>query len=350
MAFQEASANALAGVLGSLISNTIMWPLERIRMEMQIQGKKIHDTDKDTNKNEIINQSIVKDTTIPGSKEYTPAEDNKILDFPSKPAESSIIDSVKDSINTILEVKPTRENNVVNTIALILRDEGFSGLYKGLKSALFSLSISQAIFFYIYAFLKHIYIKRNDIKRLGPLENLIIASVAGAINATLTTPLWVVNMRLTTQKHGQYKGMLDCFQKIYQKEGLDGLFSGLLPALILVSNPAIQFVTYEQMLRIIIVNKYGGAASKVTSMEFFFLGAFAKSCATLVTYPYLTVKSRLQHGEVGFTKVTNELWQNEGLAGFYHGLGPKFLQTVLNAALMFATYEKFLEWSRILLK
>jgi hypothetical protein len=68
-------------------------------------------------------------------------------------------------------------------------------------------------------------------------------STAGAINATVTNPIWTVNSRITVQD-GRYTGFWDCVDKMYQSEGLLGFWRGLAPALMLVSNPAIQFVVY----------------------------------------------------------------------------------------------------------
>ena len=45
----------------------------------------------------------------------------------------------------------------------------------------------------------------------------------------------------------KYKGILDGLIKISQQEGLGSLWSGSLPSLLLVSNPSIQFMVYEQL-------------------------------------------------------------------------------------------------------
>lgn len=41
----------------------------------------------------------------------------------------------------------------------------------------------------------------------------------------------------------------DCFRKIVRQEGTMALWTGTLPSLLLVSNPAIQFIGYESLKR-----------------------------------------------------------------------------------------------------
>lgn len=98
----------------------------------------------------------------------------------------------------------------------------------------------------------------------------------------LTTPMWVVNTRLKLQgakfrnedlHQTQYRGIFgvsrskmavfrisvsvtllclpltDAFTQIISKEGVGTLWNGTLPSLILVLNPAVQFMFYEAMKR-----------------------------------------------------------------------------------------------------
>jgi hypothetical protein len=57
---------------------------------------------------------------------------------------------------------------------------------------------------------------------------------------------------------------------------------------------------------------------KLTSWHYFFLGALGKTIATICTYPYLVVKSRLQAASKstetyqGTTDVLLKIWQQDG--------------------------------------
>jgi hypothetical protein len=85
-----------------------------------------------------------------------------------------------------------------NTLAEIVRKEGWRGLYKGLPATLTAIGISSAVYFFWYHLLMKAATRRS--RSLGTLANLLIAFVAGAINCTCTNPLWVVTSRLQNQR------------------------------------------------------------------------------------------------------------------------------------------------------
>jgi adenine nucleotide transporter 17 len=68
---------------------------------------------------------------------------------------------------------------------------------------------------------------------------------------------------------------------ILQKEGLLGLYSGAKAALVLVINPIIQYAIFEKAKQKVQDKR------PLTGLDFFFLGAFSKLCATIIMYPYM---------------------------------------------------------------
>jgi adenine nucleotide transporter 17 len=148
------------------------------------------------------------------------------------------------------DAHPKEEVTVVSCIKHIWRTKGVTGFYQGIESALYGTCASQLVFFYLYSFLKSAHARRGG--ALGPLENTAIASISGAINALLTSPIWLVNTRIAVQKADvpaadRLNGLCDGMAKIARREGVAALWDGIAPALVLVSNPVIQFVCYEQV-------------------------------------------------------------------------------------------------------
>ena len=64
-------------------------------------------------------------------------------------------------------------------------------------------------------------------------------------------------------------------------EGIAGLYSGVMAALVLVINPIIQYTVFEQ------VKAKVAKMKELSNLDFFLLGAFSKLCATGITYPYM---------------------------------------------------------------
>uniref|UniRef100_H2S005 Solute carrier family 25 member 17 n=1 Tax=Takifugu rubripes TaxID=31033 RepID=H2S005_TAKRU len=178
----------------------------------------------------------------------------------------------------------------------------------------------------------------------------------GVVSVLLTSPLWVVNTRLKVQGlrcyskdvlPTRYSGFMDAIVQITSQEGVAALWSGTFTSLLLVSNPAIQFMVYEGLKRTFLL------FPKLSSVEFFIIGALAKAVATIVTYPLQTIQSILRVGLLQLKKTLFSLlsilhlcflsfkhsFRNDGVLGLFSGLEAKLLQTVLTAALMFLIYE-----------
>lgn len=145
----------------------------------------------------------------------------------------------------------------------------------------------------------------------------------------------------STASKPRQKTTLDAVREIFAEEGLQGFFKGVVPALILVINPIIQYTVFEKLKASIEKTR------KLSNWDFFWLGAVSKLAATGITYPYIVVKQRMQlksgHDETtryssvldGFQKIL----KYEGVAGFYKGLESKLLQSVLTAAFLFLNKE-----------
>lgn len=237
-----------------------------------------------------------------------------------------------------------------------MAEEGIESLYHGMVPVLQSLCISNFVYFYTFHSLKALNNGASN-DQSGPLRDLVIGMVAGAINVLATTPVWVVNTRMKTrQTHDErkcvrqpYTNLLEGLWYIYRTEGIAGLWAGTIPSLILVSNPALQFMMYESLKR-----RFNRTPQQASVLYYFALGAVAKAFATIVTYPLQLVQTKLRQGRAEQTKakgsttaISNDMVhmfisivRKYGPLGLFRGLEAKLLQTVLTAALMFMAYEK----------
>jgi adenine nucleotide transporter 17 len=91
------------------------------------------------------------------------------------------------------------------------------------------------------------------------------------------------------RKYPQYDGVIDGLVKVSKTEGITGLWSGTLPSLVLVSNPAIQFMIYELLKR---ETQRLLKTQSLSGTVVFMLGAISKSISTIVTYPLQVVQSK----------------------------------------------------------
>ncbi len=82
---------------------------------------------------------------------------------------------------------------------------------------------------------------------------------------------------------------LTTLKSILAEDGPTGLWRGLKPSLVLTVNPAITYGMFERLKSLVL-----SEGAPVGPGKAFALGAASKTLATVVTYPYIMAKTRLQ--------------------------------------------------------
>jgi len=252
-----------------------------------------------------------------------------------------------------LDVIRTHKQVHKGSVQDLIKDEGFSSMYRGLSAVLISLGCSNFVYFYTNNLLK-VLIKQSTGQRDVTIpQNLFIATLAGVVNVLITCPLWVANTRLKLQsskpKEGAkpFLGMWDALTRISKDEGVKALWGGTASSLMLVTNPVIHFVVYDKVKLVITNNSIASGKKHLTSAEIFLIGATAKALATIFTYPIQVAQSR-QRAVVDKTsstfsntfKILYDIFKADGVMGWFAGMNFKLVQTILTAAFQFMCYEK----------
>ncbi|EFJ40234.1 hypothetical protein VOLCADRAFT_69839, partial [Volvox carteri f. nagariensis] len=263
-------------------------------------------------------------------------------------------------------------------------------LYAGLGPNVVESALSSGVYFFFYSKLREqavAWSKRGNSvagaesrsKDIGVLASLLVATIAGACNQLITMPASVVATRMQVSLgpgKQEPECVMDCLlagvnskrrppstretiNSVFKEGGLGAFWKGLLPSMILLANPAVQYMLFEKIKAILKLRTAAGATSvELSAGEVFLAGALAKIGATVVTYPLIVIKARLQasssasvgkgHGGAAAYRATTwgvmvDTARNEGLGGFFKGLRAKILQTALNAALMLMLKEQLHE-------
>lgn len=143
-----------------------------------------------------------------------------------------------------------KQPGIVRTMSAIYRTEGgIFGLYRGLWPTLLGVAPYVALNFQCYEVLKkHLLPVDRDAPSIS--RKLLCGALAGSIAQTVTYPLDVLRrrMQVTGMSSMQYKysGTWDAARTMVRKEGVRGLYKGMIPNYLKVA-PAISisFVTYE---------------------------------------------------------------------------------------------------------
>ncbi|URE34140.1 Mitochondrial carrier protein [Musa troglodytarum] len=275
---------------------------------------------------------------------------------------------------------PSSADGTIYQILQLFKMEGWGGLYSGLKPSLVGTAASQGIYYYFYQVLKNEAEAAAAARKkkglgdgtVGMFSWLVVAAIAGWTHTQAekkimearkeailrefagTTYMEHELVKLDLMKPRPY-GTFHAVREVYHEAGIKGFWKGLIPTLIMVCNPSIQFMIYETSLKHLRSKRTGTkhGDKNVTALEVFLLGALAKLGATVATYPLLVVKSRLQaKQEIGRNAMSRytgtvdailKMIRYEGLRGFYKGMGTKIVQSVFAASVLFMVKEEFVK-------
>lgn len=159
---------------------------------------------------------------------------------------------------------------------------------------------------------------------------------------------------------GAYQSFMSGATQILRTEGIPGFYRGLVPALFGVSHGAFQFMAYEKLksyrLRLSATGgSAGGRSGEFTNVELLLISGLSKTFAGCITYPYQVLRTRLQlqaYNADASTKTAlarstyrgvldamRQIWAQEGVSGFYKGLGPSLVRVLPSTWVVFLVYE-----------
>ncbi|RAL48812.1 hypothetical protein DM860_001132 [Cuscuta australis] len=211
---------------------------------------------------------------------------------------------------------------VYDALRTILKEEGWTALYRGIWPSLFLLSYSSTI-------------------DSGPRRSFTL--LVGQLLADKGRDIRVPRSPHTIQEdspncttHGLHLFVPHSHQQ--------------------VSHGAIQFTAYEELRKLLIDFKSRRTNKRsndelLNSLDYSFLGGSSKVAAILSTYPFQVIRSRLQqrpsidgiHRYTDSLHAVKETARFEGIRGFYKGITANLLKNVPASAVTFVVYENVLK-------
>ncbi|KAI0925620.1 hypothetical protein AcV5_008306 [Taiwanofungus camphoratus] len=298
------------------------------------------------------------------------------------------LDVVKTRIQASTEdANGNREKlSIVSALMRILKEEGIAGYYRGFGATMLNTFSMQYAYFFFYSFVRTSYITRlasrlpkgSKAPPLSTAAELILGAIAGALAQIFTIPVAVIatrqqigrsldrrrravsqsgpvqdkdvekaeetGTRTETQDQAYDDSFLGVAREIIDEEGVGGLWLGIKPGLVLTVNPAITYGVYERVKGVLLLaQERAGGGAKLNPWTAFAVGALSKTLATVVTYPYIMAKVRIQarsadaeeavaehrpvppkhayhhaHSKhVGALGILAKVWRKQGFLGWY---------------------------------
>ncbi|XP_044499267.1 peroxisomal adenine nucleotide carrier 1-like [Mangifera indica] len=226
-----------------------------------------------------------------------------------------------------------------------------ASLYQGVETKNLQSFISQFIYFYGYSYFKRLYLEKSGSKSIGTKANLIIAAAAGACTAIVTQPLDTASSRMQTSAFGKSKGLLKTLSEGTWSDAYDGLGISLLltsnPAIQYTVFDQLkrrllkaeQKGSSPQALSAFMAFALGALSKSIATV----ITYPAIRCKVMIQAADSTddrTEKTQQRSRKTLAAIIYSIWKREGPLGFFKGLQAQILKTVLNSALLLMIKEK----------
>lgn len=174
-----------------------------------------------------------------------------------------------------------------------------------------------------------------------PMTYFASSTLAGLSTGVVTNPIWVAKVRLLSSSKlnpDAYRNMWHCLYTMYKNEGLLLFWKGGLAGTFLIFQGAFQITLYDKL-------KDSFHKDRLTTGEYIYCSLTSKIISMLITYPGQVVRAQLQNSKVKLTisEVIAKVYREQGLKGFYRGVGTNLLRVVPATITTFLIYEKVKE-------
>ncbi|KAF8640403.1 hypothetical protein AX17_000072 [Amanita inopinata Kibby_2008] len=180
------------------------------------------------------------------------------------------------------------------------------------------------------------------------LKSFIAGGVGGTCAVLVGHPFDLTKTRLQTASLGTYTGSIDVVKKTLARDGLTGLYRGMVPPLLGVTPIfAVSFWAYDVSKQLIYSMTPGRKSETLSIYELATAGFLSAVPTTLITAPVERAKVLLQvqgQGQAeqkykGVTDVLKHLYKEGGIRSIYRGTTATLARDGPGSAAYFAAYE-----------
>jgi len=265
---------------------------------------------------------------------------------------SRTITSPLDVVKILAQVgTKDSQQGFLKTFSNVYNNEGLKAFWKGNGIACVRLFPYNAVQFASFNYLKVVMADPNT-GRLSPMNAMISGSLGGISATIVTYPTDMMKTRLTVAHadptKAKYHGMVDCFRVILREEGPMAFYKGLSTSVIgVIPFAGGTFMAYE-----ILDGLWGKPKDKMTPMENFINGCLAASFAQTFSFPFDTIRKKLQaqsktvtanmKPDVEFNGMADAFVQTVkkyGPLGLWKGTSANLAKVAPYAGIMFASFE-----------
>lgn len=147
-------------------------------------------------------------------------------------------------------------NGIADCIVSTVKSQGITGLYTGWSVTVAGAFVYRAGQLGCFKQIQDLNPYKNDKGVLGGVSAFIAVTTARTVIMPFNYPFDTVRRRMMLQSEKPkaerlYKGSIDCFVKVLQKEGFKGMYKGLVPELFRGVGGSLVIVIYDRIKTIL---------------------------------------------------------------------------------------------------
>ncbi|KAJ8596757.1 mitochondrial carrier [Rhizopogon salebrosus TDB-379] len=255
----------------------------------------------------------------------------------------------------------SKYHSTSHAFATIIREERFSGLYKGIASPLATCALMNGLIFASYKFFLKAQMTDNSIPSLTQIT--IAGTCCGVVMSLLSAPIELIKIRQQNMLESGLGSVStrNLVSTICREHGLKGLYRGFTATALRDSGYGAYFLGYEVTSRYLTRPSLGLSdsssllgSSQAESPPLWVLlvsGGVAGVVGWLPTFPMDVVKTRMQSTEARSTtqleinpyrtmiSTIRHSYHASGFSVFFRGLSPTLIRAIPVNMATFSVYE-----------
>ncbi|KAF4592188.1 hypothetical protein GQ602_002487 [Ophiocordyceps camponoti-floridani] len=244
--------------------------------------------------------------------------------------------------------------SVGQALGKMWREEGWRGFMRGNGTNCIRIVPYSAVQFSSYNFYKRNMFESHPGADLGPVTRLVCGGLAGITSVFCTYPLDIVRTRLSIQSASfaelqdrprQLPGMWATLTHMFRTEGgIKALYRGILPTVAGVAPyVGLNFMVYESVRKYVTPE----GEQNPNAVRKLLAGAVSGAVAQTCTYPFDVLRRRFQINTMSgmgyqyksITDAIRVIVRHEGIRGLYKGIVPNLLKVAPSMASSWLSFE-----------
>ena len=244
---------------------------------------------------------------------------------------------------------------MVDCFRKIVRNEGFSRLYRGIAAPIGMEAPKRATKFAANDSWGLFYRNLFGMQRANQQLSILTGATAGATEAFVVVPFELVKIRMQDRASaGKYSGVIDCLMKTVKNEGPLALYNGMESTMWrhVIWNAGYFGCIFQ--VKSLMPKPAPGSKAQAMATDFL-SGAIGGTVGTILNTPMDVVKSRIQNSPkiAGSVPKYNWAWpglslvmKEEGFGALYKGFLPKVLRLGPGGGVLLVVYTGVMDWFR----